>query len=326
MTNLPTVSAIAPESHVRASSPLLQIENLSREFAGRDVVSGISLRLRRGEVLGLLGLNGAGKSTTLSMLCGVLAPSTGWVRINGLDTTQFPDQARACIGYLPDIPPLHPELRVAEYVDYCARLHRMKGPDATKAVHRALDLCQLGDVRDRRIGNLSKGYRQRVGLAQAIVHSPELLVLDEPASGLDPVQLMAMRDLIRELSKDCAVIFSSHLLPEVTDVCHRVAIIHEGRLVHEESLDKAPSGTHYQLNTATPLQGEILRQVPGITRAQPDEDPLQWHLTLQPQSSPKVISALVDLGAKISSFSPHSDNLEARFAALTTGRPGTGNT
>ena len=315
------MSALAPTAETRNSGPLLQTEHLRREFAGRDVVTDVSLRLRRGEVLGLLGLNGAGKSTTLSMICGVLAPSDGWVRINGQDIGEFPDQARRAIGYLPDVPPLYPELQVKEFLRYCARLHRLKGRAADKAVERALALCQLGEVRDRRLGNLSKGFRQRVGLAQAIVHSPELIVLDEPASGLDPIQMIEMRKLIHSLSEDAGVIFSSHLLPEVTDVCQRVAIIHQGRMVHEETLQGGREHGRYLLTTAAPVQSELLMQVSGVLDARADPSEAGWQLQLTPTGTHTVVSDLVGLGVQITGFMPLGNDLEARFAALTTGRP-----
>ncbi|MDO6460523.1 ABC transporter ATP-binding protein [Granulosicoccaceae sp. 1_MG-2023] len=315
------MSANNPSDPARA--PLLQTERLCRSFAGRDVVRDISLRLRHGEVLGLLGLNGAGKSTTLSMICGVLAPTDGWIRINGHDISQYPDQARCSIGYLPDTPPLYPELRVSEYLRYCARLHRLQGADLETALERALNLCQLGEVSSRLIGNLSKGFRQRVGLAQAIIHAPELLVLDEPGSGLDPVQMMEMRELIRSLSSHCGVIFSSHILPEVVDVCQRVAVIHHGRLVHEETLQ--PNNNtgirHFVLDTASPAAREDLLATPQVSDAQMLGE-LRWQLSLPGEQAAAVIASLVKRGVSVSAFSEQHDDLEARFAALTTGRHG----
>jgi len=215
--------------------PVLALENASRALAGRLVVRDLDLSLARGEVLGLLGVNGAGKSTTLRMIAGILAPTTGRVRLDGEDLAEHPELARRRIGYLPEIPPVHTELSVAEYLDFCARLHGLTR-DARAAADRAIERCDLGDVRRRLIGALSKGYRQRVGLAQAIVHSPELIVLDEPASGLDPVQAARLRELVRELGADHAVVLSTHVLPDVVECCGRVAILHEGVLRHEGPL------------------------------------------------------------------------------------------
>ena len=171
---------------------LLQATHLSRHFGKVNAVDDVSLTLQRGDVLGLLGLNGAGKSTTLGILSGILAPSSGSVKIANKDIEQFPKQAKAHIGYLPDTPPLYPELRVIEYMTYAARLRGLKGTQLTAALERALNLCHLETVSKRIIGNLSKGFRQRVGLAQAIIHQPDVLILDEPSSGLDPLQRIQM--------------------------------------------------------------------------------------------------------------------------------------
>jgi ABC-2 type transport system ATP-binding protein len=224
--------------------PVLALENASRTLAGRLVVRDLGLALAKGEVLGLLGVNGAGKSTTLRMIAGILAPTVGHVRLDGEDLAEHPELARRRIGYLPEIAPVHAELTVAEYLDFCARLHGLSR-EARAAVDRVIERCDLGEVRRRLIGALSKGYRQRVGLAQAIVHAPALIVLDEPASGLDPVQAERLRVLVRELGADHAVVLSTHVLPDVVACCDRVAILHEGVLRHEgplgaggESLDR----------------------------------------------------------------------------------------
>lgn len=191
---------------------------------------GLSLEARRGEVLGLLGVNGAGKSTTLRMVAGVLAPSRGTVLFDGVDLYETPELARRRIGYLPEEAPLHDELSVAEYLRFCARLHGLSRPATDSAVNREIERCDLGEVRQRLIGQLSKGFRQRVGLAQALLHSPALLVLDEPASGLDPVQTLRMRTLITVLRDAHAVILSTHQLTEAQTSCDRIAILHAGEL------------------------------------------------------------------------------------------------
>lgn len=215
-----------------APTAVLALDKVSRVLAGRLVVRDLDLALARGEVLGLLGVNGAGKSTTLRMMAGVLAPSAGTVRLDGENLCERPELARRRIGYLPEIPPLHPELNVAEFLGFCARLHGLAKPAAAAATAQAIDRCELGDVRRRLIGSLSKGFRQRVGLAQAILHDPELIVLDEPASGLDPVQALRLRQIVRGLGADHAVVVSTHVLPDVLACCDRVAILHEGELRH----------------------------------------------------------------------------------------------
>ena len=214
---------------------LLQLQNVGRRLAGRAIVDGLSFALDRGCVLGLLGVNGAGKSTTLRMIAGVLAPSAGKILFAGRDLHEEPGLARR-LGYLPETPPLYAELRVDEYLAFCARLRGMRGADAHTAVDHVIERCGLGEVRRRLCGNLSKGYAQRAGIAQAIIHDPDLIVLDEPASGLDPVQAASIRELVRELGRERAVILSTHLLHDVTACCTRVTILHGGRLRYDGTL------------------------------------------------------------------------------------------
>lgn len=208
------------------------MHDVSRLLAGRRVVANLNLTLGRGSVLGLLGVNGAGKSTTLRMIAGVLAPSSGRVLIDGTEVREVPRVARR-LGYLPETAPLYPELRVGEYLNFCARLRGLRGAQVTQAVSGVLERCGLGDVRARLLGNLSKGFQQRAGIAQALVHAPELIVLDEPASGLDPLQAVQIRTLVRELGREHAVILSTHLLPDVQACCDRVAIVHQGTLRYD---------------------------------------------------------------------------------------------
>ncbi|MGH8322986.1 MAG: ABC transporter ATP-binding protein, partial [Steroidobacteraceae bacterium] len=183
----------------------------------------------------MLGVNGAGKSTTLRLIAGVLAPGAGRVLFDGQDLHENPALARR-LGYLPESVPLYPELRVEEYLAFCARLHGLRGVVAARALDQVIERCGLGTMRRRLCGNLSKGFAQRAGIAQAIVHDPELIVLDEPASGLDPVQAATIRELVRELGRERAVILSTHLLHDVTACCARVAILHSGRLRYDGPL------------------------------------------------------------------------------------------
>ncbi len=191
---------------------LVEVSGLSRDYGPHAAVSELSFRLHGGEVLGFLGPNGAGKSTTMRMLAGVLAPSAGEIRIGGIDLLDEPRSAKRAIGYLPEIPPLYPELSVHEYLRYAAELHGVARQDLDDAVQDAMARCGLADVSDRLIGNLSKGYQQRVGIAQAIVHDPVVVILDEPTVGLDPIQIREIRELIRELGKQHTAILSTHIL------------------------------------------------------------------------------------------------------------------
>lgn len=215
---------------------LAVVEHVSRSYGNRRAVDNISFEIRRGEVLGLLGPNGAGKTSTMQMLCGVVAPGRGRILIQGHDIIEDPVAAKASIGYLPEQPPLYPDLTVDQYLGFCAELHRVPRAARVDAVRRARDRCGVADVSGRRIGNLSKGYQQRIGIAQAILHEPALIVLDEPTVGLDPAQMVSIRALVRELGRQHAVLISTHVLPEVHSLCDRVLIIGDGRLVLDQPI------------------------------------------------------------------------------------------
>ena len=220
-----------------STDSLVQVDHLHRYYGPLCAVNDISFTVRRGEVLGFLGPNGAGKSTTMQIVSGNLAPSAGRVLVNGADILDEPRAAKAGLGYLPEQPPLYRELTVDEYLHYCVRLNRVPRERRRAAVDRAKERCGLGAVGRRLIGNLSKGYQQRVGIAQAIAHSPAVVILDEPTVGLDPIQIREIRGLIRELGGDHSVILSTHILPEVQAVCDRVQIIHRGSLVFDDSIE-----------------------------------------------------------------------------------------
>ncbi|MGB3837992.1 MAG: ABC transporter ATP-binding protein [Rhodanobacter sp.] len=225
--------------------PALQLDHVARRRAGRVAVRDLSLSLPRGQVLGLLGVNGAGKSTTLSMIAGALRPDRGVIKLNGEDFLEHPELARTCIGWLPERAPLWPELTVTEHLDAHARIRGLSGAALRAARSAIIERLELQPLARRLAGVLSQGQRQRLGLACALVHRPALLVLDEPANALDPVQVAALRSLIREqAAAGTAVILSTHVLAEVTAVCDRVAILHEGALQHEGTVE---AGDHAAL-------------------------------------------------------------------------------
>lgn len=213
---------------------LLEANSLMREISPTARVADITLALHQGDVLGLLGLNGAGKSTTLKMLAGLLVPDNGSVDIGGYSLGEQPNLARAQLGYLPDTPPLYPDMKVSGYLKLAAQLRRIPRRQLRDSIEYALEVCDLNSVASNRIASLSKGYRQRVGLAQAIIHRPKLILLDEPSNGLDPHQMQGMRNLIKTLGENAAVIFSTHLLPEAVAVCNQIAVMHNGRIVASE--------------------------------------------------------------------------------------------
>ena len=221
-----------------APTAVLQLDHITRHRAGRPAVTDLSLRLDAGQVLGLLGVNGAGKSTTLAMIAGALIPDSGAIRLNGQDFLEQPELARRVIGWLPERAPLWPELTVSEHLDAHGRLRGLTGAGLAKARSKIIERLELGVLSRRLAGVLSQGQRQRLGLACALLHEPDLLVLDEPANALDPVQVAALRTVIREqAAAGTAIILSTHLLAEVTAACDRVAILHEGRLRYDGAID-----------------------------------------------------------------------------------------
>jgi len=216
------------------STRMIQVQRVSKWFGGASggirAVDDVSFTIPAGQCVGVLGPNGAGKTTTIRMITGYLPPSAGAIRVNDLDTINDSIRARRVIGYLPESTPLYPEMRVRDYLNYRARLYGLGGSARRRGVGAAMERCWLKDVERRRVGHLSKGYKQRVGLAGALVHSPPVLILDEPTSGLDPTQIRETRSLIKDLASDRTVLVSSHILPEIEATCDRVIIIARGRL------------------------------------------------------------------------------------------------
>jgi ABC-2 type transport system ATP-binding protein len=215
---------------------MIQVENLIKRYAGGEAVRGITFSVEKGEVVGFLGPNGAGKSTTMRMLTGYLPPTDGRIEVAGAKLPQESLLVRQRIGYMPENVPLYPEMRVEEFLEYRGRLKRVSRGEITHRVGLVLDQCGLTDVRGKIIGSLSKGFRQRVGLADALVHNPMLLILDEPTAGLDPHQIRSFRELIKELGKDRTILLSTHILSEVEMVCRRAIIINKGKIEASDTL------------------------------------------------------------------------------------------
>ena len=252
---------------------MLEVQGLSKSFYGTPAVEDVSFRVETGEILGFLGPNGAGKTTTMRMITGFLPPTAGRVLLADVDVTEKPLVAKRELGYLPETLALYPEMRVREYVAFRAELCGVPSSEKKARVDDAIQKCFVDDVASKPIGNLSKGYRQRVGLAGALVHKPKVLVLDEPTVGLDPRQIVKVRDLIRDLRKDHTILLSTHILPEVEVLCDRILIIDRGRIVasgtpgtlrHEMS--QAPAVT-VVLKGEVPEADAVLRQIPGVLRA-----------------------------------------------------------
>jgi ABC-2 type transport system ATP-binding protein len=300
---------------------LVEVDRLSRFYGPIAAVRNVSFHIRRGEVLGFLGPNGAGKTTTMQVLSGNLAPTSGTVRIAGHDLREDPQAAKRAIGYLPESPPLYRELTVDEYLDYCAALNRLPRARRLAARETAKDRCGLKEVGRRLLGNLSKGFQQRVGIAQAIIHLPPVVILDEPTVGLDPIQIREIRTLIRELGRDHGVILSTHILPEVQAVCDHVQIINKGELVLNESI----AGLERHMKSASvtvafhqPPEPEALKQLAGVTAVQ-RESGSRMHVFHESGHDPTA--AIIGLAAEhrwgLYEIRPGRLSLEQIFVELT---------
>ena len=300
---------------------LIEAEHLSRYYGKYCAVNDVSFTLAKGEVLGFLGKNGAGKTTTMQMLCGNLAPSAGKIKINGYDLLNQAKAAKMSLGYLPDTPPLYKELTVQEFLLYCASLHGIAQGFRAKAIKQAQQRCGLTDVSDRLIANLSKGYQQRVGIAQAILHNPEVIVLDEPTVGLDPLQIREIRALIRELGQDHGVILSTHILTEVQESCTHVQIIHQGQLILNETI----AGLNLQMDTGTlevttrlPCDSSGLQAIPGISSIENmPQNRIKIHHSVTANPTEQIAEYIVASGWGLQELTPVKRSMEDIFISLT---------
>jgi len=299
---------------------LVHVEHLTRYYSLTCAVNDVSFDLAKGEVLGFLGPNGAGKSSTMQMITGNLAPGAGQISIAGIDLLDQPKRAKLEIGYLPEQPPVYRELTVDEYLHYCAKLNRIPRSQLNSAVATAKDRCGLGDVGKRLIGNLSKGYQQRAGIAQAIIHSPAVVILDEPTVGLDPLQIREIRALICELGREHGIILSTHILPEVQATCNRVQIINRGKLVFADTT----AGLEQRMNATALIAGfhaapdiAALQQLPGVDRVEPLADKrVRIHYN---DSNPAetLIEQAVTQHWRLHELTPERRTLEQIFIELT---------
>jgi ABC-2 type transport system ATP-binding protein len=300
---------------------LVNVKNLARYYGQHCAVDHVSFELNAGDILGFLGPNGAGKSTTMQMLSGNLAPSEGEISIDGVDLLDEPKAAKSALGYLPELPPLYKELSVDEYLRYCAQLHRIVRSDIASAVDLAKQRCGLDREGKRLIGNLSKGYQQRVGIAQAIVHSPRVIILDEPTVGLDPIQIREIRELITELGKEHGIILSTHILPEVQAVCNRVQIINRGRLVFASDMDsllqRQETGI-FEVAFARAPALEVLSKLPYVTGVN-GSDYGRFILTTHNVSAEQIAKDAVANDWGLIRLTPTQHSLEQIFIELALG-------
>ncbi|MEW5851384.1 MAG: ATP-binding cassette domain-containing protein [Myxococcota bacterium] len=320
------------EMSVSTSQPMIRIENLTKAYGATQALRGVSFEVPRGQVVGFLGPNGAGKSTTMKILAGYVTPTSGTARVDGIDVSEDPVATRRRIGYLPENNPLYEDMMVREFLDFAADVRNVPAGERPAKIKSAVERCGLGPVLGKDIGQLSKGYRQRVGLAQAILHNPDLLILDEPTSGLDPNQIVEIRSLIKELGREKTVIMSTHILSEVQSTCSRVLIISGGKLVADDSpehLTESEGGVVTVVlapKNGTPLEAgrvrSLLESLPGVSAVSaiaPDgEGTLGFslrHGKLDPRRA--VFEAAVQNGMILLEMRRQQVSLEETFRKLT---------
>lgn len=305
---------------------MIEVQNLTKNYGERKAISNLNFKIAKGDVVGFLGPNGAGKSTTMKIITGFMAPSSGEARVCGYDVFENPIEVKKRIGYLPEIPPLYADMKVEDYLKFVAQLKQVPSEKVKSLVDRALVKTQLLSVRNRLIQNLSKGFKQRVGIAQALVSDPEVLVLDEPTVGLDPKQVAEIRDLIKELRGEHTIILSTHILPEVQATCNKVIIIHQGLIVAEDSiegLEKLNKGS-LSLTVKTKKKSSLdqtLKSISGVLDVEKISE-MHFKIKLQEQDEliEKVASEVIRSGAGLMELVPSRANLEDVFLKLTYGQ------
>jgi ABC-2 type transport system ATP-binding protein len=312
---------------------MIEAHQLSKYFGEHAAVRDLSFAIAAGEVVGLLGLNGAGKTTTLRMLSCLLLPTSGTVHVDGIDVTTDSYAVRHKIGYLPDVPPLYPEMSVGRYLTFAARLRQVPGRETAARVTEAEEKAALREMHDASIGELSHGYRQRVGLAQAIVHKPALLILDEPAAGLDPAQIIEMRGLLRGLRGEHTVLISSHFLTEISQTCDRLLVLHDGQLVGQgseaelaSSMGQGGHSIEVEVRGQPPDLTARLAALPGVTRVQERtgaEGGTVLAVTTKTEVRAEIARLLVSSGCDLLRLESKARvSLESIFMSLTHAEPG----
>ncbi len=301
------------------TAALVRVENLTRYYQTHRAISHLSFSLEAGEVLGFLGPNGAGKSTTMQIISGNLAPTEGEVSIAGHDILEAPRAAKASLGYLPENPPIYRDASVDEFLAYCARLHRVPRGEIAAVRKRVKGQCGLDEVGARLIGNLSKGFQQRVGIAQAIIHDPPVVILDEPTVGLDPIQIREIRALINNLGSERSVILSTHILSEVQATCDRVQIIRDGKLIFNAPIDSLQQGREAIARIALrrPPPEAALAGLSGVDQVEALEAG-RFRVFLAPDASPEtLVEASVGEDWGLYELVPEQQSLEDLFIELT---------
>jgi len=317
----------------RYTTNMIHVKDLTKRYARTTAVDHISFEVAKGRIVGFLGPNGAGKTTTMRILTCFLPPSAGTATVGGLDVVEQALEVKKRIGYLPETPPLYPEMETVEYLNFVGKLKGLSGVDLRRRIDYVCDRCSLGDVRNKLLGKLSKGYRQRVGLAQAIIHNPDVLILDEPTAGLDPKQINETRDLIKGLAGNHTIVLSTHILPEVEQTCEQVIIINGGKLVATDSVSnlraRARGAESVLLEVAgrngtleAPIVQQKLEQVPGVSRVLCKEQ-VGSHALFEVESQKgrlvrgDLARAVVECGWDLNELRPAAMSLEEIFLQLT---------
>ncbi|PQV65528.1 ABC-2 type transport system ATP-binding protein [Abditibacterium utsteinense] len=307
-------------THQKNEQFMIEVENLSKNYGNSRVVNDVSFRVKKGEIVGFLGPNGAGKTTAMRMLCCFLAPSQGTARIAGFDILENSLDVRRSIGYLPENAPLYQEMSVRDYLSYVAVLRGVPKSQRAVRLEAALDAGKLEDRADTLIRKLSKGLKQRVGIAQAIIHDPPVLILDEPSSGLDPRQRAETRALIKSLASEHTILLSTHILPDVQETCSRVIVIHEGKIVAQEPISDATgaSGLHLVLARPSADTEEKLRRVAGVGAVSSQRDASFFVELNESRARETIAHLVVEQGWGLLEMAPRRADLEERFLQLTT--------
>lgn len=302
-------------------TPIVEVKHLSHRYSVEWAIRDISFSIEKTGIMGLLGSNGAGKSTTMNIICGVLNQTEGDVAINGVDLRKNPVEAKKHIGFLPQKPPLHPDLTVDEYLVHCATLRRMESRSIRAAVERAKERCAIGHFSKRLIKNLSGGYQQRVGIAQAIVHSPQFVVMDEPTNGLDPNQIVEIRTLIKEIARDHSVLISTHILSEVQATCRDIRMIEHGRMVFSGTMDDF--NNYVVPNTLTavfaePPAAEELARIEQVLRVDElSQGRFRIRFSGDETITERLVASSVENGWRLREITPERCSLDVIFAKLS---------
>jgi ABC-2 type transport system ATP-binding protein len=304
---------------------MIQVSNLSKVYGPRRAIDRLSFHVNPGEIVGFLGPNGAGKSTTMKIITGFMPASEGQASVAGFDVFSHPIEAKRHIGYLPETPPLYMEMTVNDYLAYSAKLHQLESRKISSHIDWAVQKTNLGDVKNRIIGNLSKGFKQRVGIAQALVHRPKVLILDEPTVGLDPKQIIEIRELIRGLAGEHTVVLSSHILPEVTATCGRIIVINNGKIVAEDTMEgltlRLRKGLMLSMTVRSPSEAGLktLRDIPGVASVHAVGGKLVIEISAdQGEIRDRIAAAAVQSQMGILEFGSEKVSLEEIFLQLTT--------